>query len=105
MLLEILMRTSRLVILVAVLVAACATYVETSSSTVARWEERDISELIDSIGPFDTTSIRGDSRAYNWFRFGNCHLTARTSLDGKIQKIDLKGTGQGCNVYLQKLGG
>jgi hypothetical protein len=95
------MRTSHLAIFVAVLVAACAHYVETSSPTVARWEERDISELIAAIGPYDTTSIRGDSRAYNWFRFGNCRLTARTALDDKIQKIELEGTGLGCNVYLQ----
>ena len=105
MLLEVLMRTSELVICVAVLVTGCATYVPTSSSTAARWDERDISELIAAIGPYDTTSIRGDSRSYNWFRFGACRLTASTALDDKIQKIELEGTEQGCNVYRQKLGG
>ena len=65
---------------------------------------RHVSELIDAVGPFDTTSIKGDSRAYNWFRFGNCRLTALTSLEGKIQKLELEGTGTGCEVYQQKLG-
>jgi hypothetical protein len=120
---EILMRTSHLAIFVAVLLAACAHYIETSSPTVARWEARDISELIAAIGPFDTTSIRGESssyawswahsttaipgeyRSYNWFRFGRCRLTAHTSLEGKILKVEMEGTGEGCNVYLQKLGG
>lgn len=85
--------------------AACAHYVETSSATIAQWKDRDISKLIDAIGPYDTTSIKGDSRTYNWFRFGNCRLTAHTSLDDKIQTIDLEGTGQACDeVYRQKLG-
>ena len=117
------MRTSNLAIFAAVLVAACAHYIETSSPTVVRWEGRDVSELIAAIGPFDTTSIRGESssydwswahsttaipgesRLYNWFRFGMCRLTAHTSLEGKILKVEMEGTGQGCNVYLQKLGG
>ncbi|HEV8553971.1 MAG TPA: hypothetical protein VGR65_11405 [Casimicrobiaceae bacterium] len=101
------MRMSHLAIFAVVLMAACAHYVGTSSPTVARWEarNRDISELIAAIGPYDTTSIRGESRTYNWFRFGNCRLTAHTALDDKIQKIELEGMGQGCNVYLQKLGG
>ncbi len=115
------MRTSQLVIFVAMLVTACAHYVETSSSTVARWEGRDVSELIAAIGPFDTTSVRGESssydwawahsttpvpsesRLYNWYRFGMCRLTARTTLEGKIQKVEMEGTGQGCTVYTQKL--
>jgi hypothetical protein len=86
--------------------AACAHTVDTSSTsvTIARWEQRHVSELIDAVGPFDTTSIKGDSRAYNWFRFGNCRLTALTSLEGKIQKLELEGTGTGCEVYQQKLG-
>jgi hypothetical protein len=117
------MRTSHLVIFVVVLLAACATYVETSSSMVVRWEGRDVSELIAAIGPFDTTSIRGESgsydqswahyttsipgefRSYYWFRFGRCRLTAHTSLEGKVLKVEMEGTGQGCDVYLQKLGG
>ena len=99
------MKISYLVIFVSALVVACAHYIETSSVMVARWEQRDISELIDAIRPYDTTSIKGDSRSYNWFRFGMCRLTARTSLDEKIQKIELEGTGQGCDVSHQKLGG
>ncbi|TMH55161.1 MAG: hypothetical protein E6H53_17490 [Betaproteobacteria bacterium] len=99
------MRGSRLVFLAAALGAACATHLESSSSpTVARWEDRDVSELITAIGPYDTTSLKGDWRSYDWYRFGNCHLAARTSLEGKIQKIELEGMGFGCNVYLQKLG-
>jgi hypothetical protein len=117
------MRASHLAIVAVALVAACATYVEPTSPTIARWEGRDVSELIGAIGPFDTTSIRGESssynwswahsttaipgeyRAYNWFRFGMCRLTAHTSLEGKILKVEMVGTGSGCNVYLQKLGG
>jgi len=60
------MRTSHLAIFVAVLVSACAHYIETSSPTVVRWEQRDVSELIAAIGPFDTTSIRGESSSYDW---------------------------------------
>ena len=101
------MRASHTIVAVVILLASCATttYTAPSSSTVARWEDRDISELVTAIGPFDTTSIQGDSRSYDWFRFGNCHLRAQTNLDGKIQKLVLEGIGQGCNVYLEKLGG
>lgn len=87
------------------LLGACTNYaVQPSSSTVARWEERDISELVDAIGPYDTTSVKGDWRSYDWFRFGNCHVIARTSLESKIQKITLEGTGTGCDPYIKKLG-
>jgi hypothetical protein len=98
------MKTSCLVIFVAASIVACAHYVETSSATVARWQQRDIAELIAAIGPYDTTSIKGDSRSYNWFRFGNCRLTARTTLEDKIEQIELEGTGLGCEVYRQKMG-
>jgi len=77
----------------------------TTSVTVARWDGRDIAELITTLGPFDTTSIRGDSRVYEWSRFGHCHLLARTTLDGKIVKIEVEETSQGCRQYLQKMGG
>ena len=99
------MRTSHVAILVALSLFGCAHYVETSSATITRWEQRDIDDLIEAIGPFDTTSVKGDSRSYNWFRFGMCRLTARTSLEGKIQRIELEGTGSGCDVYRKKLGG
>ena len=73
---------------------------------MARWEGkgRDISELITAIGPYDTTSVKGDWRSYDSFRFGQCHLIARTSLEGKIQEVTMQGMGAGCNVYLEKLG-
>ena len=119
------MRSSYLVLCIVVWVGACAhqTEIETSSSAVARWEGRDVSELITAIGPFDTTSIKGESSAYDWswahsttsipgesrsyywFRYGKCQLRAHTSLEGKILKVELEGTGQGCNVYLEKIGG
>src|SRR5215467_2732062 len=88
------------------LLAACSTtFTGTSSPTVSRWEGkgRDISELITAIGPYDTTSVKGDWRSYDWFRFSTCHLTARTTLEGKIQEVTLEGVGNGCNVYLDKL--
>lgn len=99
------MKATYLVIFVIVSLVACAHYVETSSATVTRWEQRNVSELIAAIGPFDTTSINGDSRSYNWFRFGSCRLTARASPDGKIQNLEMAGTTAGCDVYRQKLGG
>jgi len=99
------MRASYIVLVMIVALASCTTTTvsSTSSSTIAQWQTRDISELVAVIGPFDTTSIQNDSRSYDWFRFGNCHLRAQTDLDNKIQKVVLEGTGQGCNVYLDKL--
>src|SRR5215831_10513190 len=100
------MRVLALPVFSLVLLTACATTVTgTSSPTVSRWEGkgRDISELVAAIGPYDTTSVKGDWRSYDWFRFGNCHVTARTSLEGKIQKLTLEGTGTGCDPYIQKL--
>jgi hypothetical protein len=102
------MRVLALLVFSLVLLTACATTVTgTSSPTVSRWEGkgRDISELVKAIGPYDTTSVKGDWRSYDWFRFGTCHLVARTTLEGKIQEVTLEGVGNGCNVYLDKLGG
>jgi hypothetical protein len=119
------MRTIYLILPIVTLAVACAHYVETSSSSaaIARWEGRDVSKLIGTLGPFDTTSIKGEpssydwswghsttsipgeSRLYNWFRFGNCRLTAHTNLEGTILKLEMEGTGQGCDVYVQKIGG
>ena len=102
------MRSSYLVIAAVVLVSACArpieNQIEVSSTTVQRWENRDVSELITAIGPFDTTSITGESRAYYWARFGNCQVIARTTREEKIVKVEVRGTTQGCNTYLQKIG-
>lgn len=98
------MRLSYLIIAVVLWVCACVHQIEISSATVTRWETRDVSELIAAIGPFDTTSIQGDSRSYDWHRFGNCHITVRTSHDEKILKIDVEGSTQGCSAYLQKMG-
>jgi hypothetical protein len=98
------MRSSYLVLCVVVWVGACAHQIEISSSTVKRWENRDVSELINTIGPYDKTLIQGDARTYDWYRFGNCLVTAHTSRDDKILKIDVQGTTQACSVYLQKMG-
>jgi hypothetical protein len=98
------MRSSYLVLCVVVWVGACAHQIEISSSTVKRWENRDVSELINTIGPYDKTLIQGDSRTYDWYRFSNCLVTARTSRDEKILKIEVQGTTQGCSVYLEKMG-
>ena len=100
------MRSSYFVIAVAVCVAACSTtqHLEISSTIVTRWQDRDISELITAIGPYDTTTITGESRSYYWNRFGNCAVTVVTSREDKILKIDAQGTMQVCTPYLQKMG-
>lgn len=98
------MRWSYLVTALVVLLGACAHQLEISSWSVTRWENRDVSELITAIGPFDTTSIQGESRSYFWNRFSNCQVTARTTREEKIVKIDVQGTTEVCKTYLQKLG-
>jgi hypothetical protein len=102
------MRTSYIVLAMIVALASCATtkpVSSISSPSLGHWQTRKISELVMTIGPFDATSIHRDSRSYDWFRFGNCHLQALTNLDGEIQKLELEGTGTGCDVYLDKLRG
>ena len=101
------MRSSYLVLAVVVFLGACAQFGASSpisSTIVTRWENRDISELITVIGPYDTTSITGESRSYFWNRFGNCAVTVLTSREDKIRKIDAQGTTQACTPYLQKMG-
>jgi hypothetical protein len=99
------MRSPSLVVAVVVCLGACAhNKLDISSTTVTRWENRNVSELITAIGPFDTTSIQGESRSYFWNRLGNCQLTAHTTREDKIVKVDVQGTSQGCGVYLQKMG-
>lgn len=98
------MRSSYLIIAIVLGLGACVHQIAVSSTTVTRWENRDVSELTAAIGPFDTSSISGDSRTYDWSRHGNCHVTVHTSRDDKILKIDVQGTTQGCSGYLQKMG-
>jgi len=99
------MRPSHLIVIAGMLTAACATPSgETKSTTIASWEGRDINELVAVIGPFDSSNARGDARTYDWFRFSNCKLTARTTTESKIQKIEMEGTSQGCSSYAQKIG-
>jgi hypothetical protein len=98
------MRSSYLVLCVVIWMGACVHQIEVSSSTSKRWENRDVSELINTIGPYDKTLIQGDSRTYDWYRFSNCLVTAHTSREEKILKIDVVGTTQGCSVYLEKMG-
>ena len=99
------MGSSHLAIVLVVLLSACASQqVEISSTTVTRWENRDVSELITAIGPYDTTTIQGDSRSYFWSRFSICKVTARTTREEKIVNIDVQGTPLICKPYLQKLG-
>jgi hypothetical protein len=98
------MGSSYIVIVLVALLSACAHQLEISSTTVTRWENRDVSELITAIGPYDTTSIQGESRLYFWSRFGICQVTARTTREEKIVKIDVQGAPQVCKTYLQKLG-
>jgi hypothetical protein len=105
--LETIMRSSYLLLAVVVSLGACAQFGASSpisSTTVTRWQNRDVSELITAIGPFDTTTIQGESRSYFWNRFGNCQLTARTTREEKIVNIDVQGTTQGCSAYLEKMG-
>ena len=58
-----------------------------------------------AIGPADTSFTLHDASTYDWYRFGYCRLTARTTPDLKIIRIDIEGTPQGRNVHLQKVGG
>jgi hypothetical protein len=102
--LEPIMRLSYLLLASAVWLGACAQHLVISSQTVTRWQDRDIQELITVIGPVDTSTIQGGSRSYFWNRFGNCQVTAHTTLDDKIVKIDLQGTTLGCSTYLDKIG-
>ena len=99
------MRSSYFIFAVAVWLSACAhQQLEISSTTVTRWENRNVSELITALGPFDTTSIQGEVRSYYWNRFGNCQVTARTTREDNIVKIDVQGTTRVCGTYLEKMG-
>ena len=97
--------SSSLAIAVAILVAGCATSrVETVAAPVGGWDGRGIADLTAAIGPFDKYTVKGDVGAYEWFRFGRCHLTARTGSEGKITTIETQGTREGCRPYLDKMG-
>jgi hypothetical protein len=79
-------------------VTACAT------ANVTNWTGRDIEDLIQAVGPYDMSIIRGDLRTYTWHRRGSCRLDARTSPDKKIVTVETMGTFQGCSVYLNRMG-
>ena len=93
------MRLSTIVL--GLMLAACAT----QTMSIERWNGRNVAELMATIGPADTSFTRHDASTYEWYRFGYCRLTAHTTPDLKIIRIDVEGTPQGCNVYLQKLAG
>jgi hypothetical protein len=88
-------------IVLGLMLSACAT----QTLSIERWNGRDIADLMATIGPADTSFTRHDASTYEWYRFGYCRLTARTTPDLKIIRIDVEGTPQGCNVYFQKIGG
>jgi hypothetical protein len=67
------------------------------------WEGKEISELVAVLGPFETSLIQRGIKSYNWFRFGNCRLTARVSSDDRITEIETEGTVDGCHTYLERL--
>jgi len=95
------MRSTSSIIAAGVLSVACAT----QTVVAERWNGREIAGLIAAIGPADTTLTRSDASTYDWFRFGYCRLTARTTPDGKIVKIEITGTSRGCDVFLERMGG
>jgi hypothetical protein len=92
------MRSVFAVLMAVTSVTACA------PANVTGWTGRDIEELIQAVGPYDVSVIRGDLRTYSWHRRGSCRLDARTSLDQKIITVETMGTSQGCSVYLRRMG-
>ena len=102
------MRSSYIVIAVVVPYGRLrATKLEISSipsTTVTRWENRNVSELITAIGPFDTTSIQGELEVILLESIRQLPVTARTTREDKIVKIDVQGTNQVCSAYLAEDG-
>lgn len=96
------MRPAHLVFFLLLLMTACAHRVERVEA-VQSWNGRDVSELIEAIGPFETTIVQRGTKSYHWFRFGDCRVTARVSPDDKILDIETVGTIQGCSTYLQRM--
>jgi hypothetical protein len=98
------MRSWFAVLMAVTSVTACALL--GGSRNVTGWTGRDIEELIQVVGPYDLSVIRGDLRTYTWHRRGSCRLDARTSrADNKIVLVETMGTVQGCSVYLDRMGG
>ena len=97
------MHLSRFITLVALLVVGCSQSFVGRTDRHDGWEGRDIAELVEVLGPFETTLIQRGVKTYNWFRFGNCRLTARVSADDKIVAIETAGTAEGCHVYTDRL--
>ena len=100
------MRLWLMIILLPCVIAACAFRggVNTTTTEVSGWAGREVDELIEAIGPYATSSIRRDSRTYSWHGVGYCRVTAGTSPDGKIVKVETTGTSEGCSGYLEKMG-
>ena len=68
------------------------------------WDGRDVADLIAAVGPEDSVIINKESKSFNWFRFGNCRLTAFTTLDNRIINVETEGSTEGCEVYIKKMG-
>ena len=64
----------------------------------------DVADLIAAVGPEDSVIINKESKSFNWFRFGNCRLTAFTTLDNRIINVETEGSTEGCEVYIKKMG-
>ncbi|HZQ63160.1 MAG TPA: hypothetical protein VFC24_17520 [Casimicrobiaceae bacterium] len=94
----------RVLAMLALLVAleGCATRWDT---VVAKhgWDGRDVADLVAAVGPEDSVIINKESKAFNWFRFGNCRLTAFTTLDNRIISVETEGSTEGCEVYIKKM--
>lgn len=67
------------------------------------WDGRDVADLITVIGPEDSVIINKELKSFNWFRFGNCRLTAFTATDNKIIRVETTGTVDGCSAYVEKM--
>lgn len=91
------------IIAVLLVITGCATNIEPVTAKYG-WDGRDIAELIAVVGPEDSVIINKESKSFNWFRFGDCRLTAYTSLDNKILNLETVGRPEGCTVYIQKIG-
>jgi hypothetical protein len=76
---------------------ACASY--SGSSLTAKWRGRDVNELIVRLGAPDVDTIRGEHRAYEWYRLGPCAIKAETTLERRITLLKAEGSYSGCSAY------